>query len=71
MDRHQGQNEREQNVDYQRNQVRKTLITFDKGSTWRPIKYNGYDSNNQKVFCPDNNCSLHLHNQVWHGFGPT
>ena len=41
MDRHQGQavgGQTQQNVDYQRNQVRKTLITFDKGSTWRPIK---------------------------------
>lgn len=38
-----------------------SVITFDHGATWRPIKPPAFDIEGQSTGClPSNNCSLHL-----------
>lgn len=53
--------------------ILKSLITFDDGSSWSPIKAPGVDVNGDRVGCnPDQDgCSLHLHSVTEpHNFGP-
>lgn len=38
-----------------------SVITYDHGGTWQPIKAPKYDNEGQPISCSnDNNCSLHL-----------
>ncbi|KAF7309568.1 Sortilin [Mycena indigotica] len=51
----------------------RSLITFDDGSTWQPIRAPSKDSSGQRVGCNTDNiedCSLHLHSVTTpHNFG--
>jgi len=51
-------------------QIIKSVITFDKGGIWRPIAAPLKDSSNQRVWCPDDKCSLHLHMLSSSKYGP-
>ncbi|KAE9387475.1 Oligoxyloglucan reducing end-specific cellobiohydrolase [Gymnopus androsaceus JB14] len=51
----------------------KSVITFDDGSSWSPLKAPLYDADGARVQCTPNNvdCTLHLHSVTEpHNFGP-
>ena len=39
---------------------KQTVISFDKGGIWKSLTPPLIDSEGKKVYCPDDNCSLHL-----------
>lgn len=49
---------------------KKTAITFDKGGVWKPLTPPEKDSNGKRIYCKDEDCSLHLHSITSQKFGP-
>ena len=39
----------------------KTKISFDKGGLWNDLKAPFLDSEGERVYCKNQECSLHLH----------
>ena len=49
---------------------KKTLISFDKGGMWKPIQAPIKDSKGKKIYCPNDECTLHLHSASDMTYGP-
>lgn len=49
---------------------KKTVITFDKGGIWKPIQAPLKDSRGKKIYCPNDECTLHLHSVSDLTYGP-
>lgn len=50
--------------------LKKTVISFDKGGMWYPLTPPERDSEGKRIVCPDISCSLHLHSISSTRFGP-
>lgn len=49
---------------------KKTVISFDKGGIWKPIQAPLKDSRGKKIYCPNDECTLHLHSVSDMTYGP-
>ena len=49
---------------------KKTVISFDKGGIWKPIQAPLKDSKGKKIYCPNDECTLHLHSVSDMTYGP-
>ena len=61
----------EENLLKQLHDLKKTMISFNKGGIWQPLTPPLKDLNAKKIICPDiDTCSLHLHSISNTRFGP-
>lgn len=49
---------------------KKTVVSFDKGGIWKPITAPLKDSRGKKIYCPNDDCTLHLHSVSDMTYGP-
>ena len=49
---------------------KKSVISFDKGAIWKPIQAPLKDSKGKKIYCPNDECTLHLNSVSDMTYGP-